>query len=287
MGKKAVTVTADPPLHTAEPFGTFRARWYERLVWAASDWSPLPASMRQRLRRRFARSVTGPFDVAEEGMNLRLYPAENYCDRVLFARRTLPEAAEHHALVPLLKPGMTFVDIGANVGSYSCFVGTRCGGDVTILAFEPHPRTFQKLLFNLAANQLPTGDVRNCGVGPQAMELDLWSDGGSNIGHTSMLKEGTANAAVSVRVPVVRLDEALANAGVAAIDLLKIDIEGFEDRALAPFFDAADPALYPAHILIEIAHAHLWERDLMVMLQERGYWEIFVTPENRLLSLTR
>ncbi|MEM1318193.1 MAG: hypothetical protein AAGF29_08015, partial [Pseudomonadota bacterium] len=113
-------------LDTTSDFGTYTARFSERLRWSASDWRVLPTSWRQKLRKRFARPVRGPFDINFEGMKLRLYPAENHCDRIIFGRSDLPERAEHEALLPLLTPGMVFVDIGANVGSYSCFVGTRC-----------------------------------------------------------------------------------------------------------------------------------------------------------------
>lgn len=239
---------------------------------------------RQKLRKHFARKVVGPFDLVHDGMKFRLYPAENYCDRVIFGRGNLPERTEHEALLPLIEPGMVFVDIGGNVGSYSAYVGTRLNGELTLLALEPHPRTFQKLLFNLRANGLSVEHVVNCGAGPERTDYELWSDGGSNIGHTSMLKAGTANPKISVRVPVVPLVELLDEHKIKRIDLLKIDIEGFEDRALAPFLDAANEALLPSHVLIEVAHKHLWERDLMAMFDERGYREIFRSDENRLLS---
>ena len=272
-------------LDTDQEFGRRKATFAEQLIWRACDWSALPQSLRQKLRKRFARKVTGPFDVDFEGMKFRLYPSENYCDRVIFGRRDLPERAEHEALLPLIFPGMVFVDIGANVGSYSTFVGTRSLSDLTLLAFEPHPRTHAKLLFNLTANGLPISNVLNCGVGPERATLKLWSDGGSNIGHTSMLKEGTSNAKVSVDVPVVPLVDMLTEKGIDNIDLLKIDIEGFEDRALAPFFDAASDELLPRHILIETAHQHLWERDVLGILRTRGYEQKFATAENLFMSL--
>ena len=249
-----------------------------------TDWSVLPQRLRQRLRKRFARPVAGPFDIQHYGMKFRLYPAENYCDRVLFGRAQMPEKVEHDALLSLLTPGMVFVDIGANVGSYSVFVGSHLNGDVSLVALEPHPRTFQKLLFNLQANGLPTDHVVNCGVGPKAEKLDLWSDGGSNIGHTSMLKEGTVNAQVNVSVQVFPLIDLLKDHDIESIDVLKIDIEGFEDRALAPFFDVAEDAFLPKHILLETAHQHLWERDLLDILDARGYETRFSTKENVLLS---
>ncbi|MFD0914977.1 FkbM family methyltransferase [Pseudahrensia aquimaris] len=270
-------------LDTNTSFGAHQSTFSQRLIWRVTDWPALPAGLRRRLRKRYARPVVGPFDVVHEGMKFRLYPAENYCDRVIFGRGRLPEKAEHDALLPYIKPSMVFVDIGANVGSYSAFVGTRAGGDVTLLALEPHPRTHAKLLFNLAANGLPVRHVVNCGVGEERGSLPLWSDGGSNIGHTSMLKEGTSNPAESVTVSVVPLLEILMERHIKAIDVLKIDIEGFEDRALAPFLDQADEDLLPKAVLIETVHRTLWKRDVLAMLGERGYTREFATRENELL----
>ena len=271
-------------LDTTSPFGKYRATFLERIRWSASDWRVMPATLRQQLRKRFARPVTGPFDVTFEGMKLRLYPAENHCDRIIFGRSDLPERAEHEALLPYLKPGMVFVDIGANVGSYSCFVGTRCGGDATLIALEPHPRTVEKLRFNLAANDLSVENVVQAAAGPAVTRMELWSDGGSNIGHTSLLPEGTANAKVSETVAVRPLLDILGEAGVSKIDLLKIDVEGFEDRALASFFDAAPDHLLPQHILIEVAHRLLWERDLLQIFAGKNYEVGFRTAENLLFS---
>ncbi len=277
-------VGANPAVDPTSPFGAFPPKTHERLVWKWSDWPLLPQKWRQRLRKRFARPISGPFDIEYNGMKFRLYPSENYCDRVLFGRSIMPEMAEHQALLPLLRPGMVFVDIGANIGSYSVFVGSHLKGDAKLVAFEPHPRTFQKLVFNFKANGLPTDYVLNCGVGPKVEKLELWSDGGSNIGHTSLLKEGTANAQVSVSVQVFPLIDLLNERGITSIDVLKIDIEGFEDRALAPFFDVAPDTLFPKHVLLETAHQSLWERNLLNMLDARGYKTRFSTKENLLLS---
>ena len=265
------------------PFGELKASFRQRLIWQLCDWRVLPARWRQKLRKRYARKVRGPFDVTLQGMNYRLYPAENYCDRVIFGRGELPEPVEHQAIASLVKPGMVFVDIGANVGSYSIFTGTLAHGDLILVAFEPHPRTFQKLISNLRFNDLPTDNVHNCGISGERDTLQLWSDKGSNIGHTSMLKEGTSNAKISVDVPVVPLLEVLRKAKIANVDLLKIDIEGFEDRALAPFLKEAHSSLLPKHILIETSHADLWETDLMSMFDELGYSVKFETAENQLL----
>ncbi len=278
------TMAAEQALDTATAFGGCRASVAERLIWQTADWRFLPQKWRQRLRKRFARPVRGPFDIIHDDLKFRLYPAENYCDRILFGRKKLPEQTEHDALLPLISPGVVFVDIGANIGSYSAFVGHHAGGNATLLAFEPHPRTHQKLLYNLKANGLPTDHVINAGIGASETVMTLWSDGGSNIGHTSLLTEGTSKAKIGVDVPVVTLLDTLNKYGIEKIDILKIDIEGFEDRALAPFLNHAPQELLPKHVLIEIAHQHLWEADLMAKLNELGYREQLATTDNRLFS---
>ena len=263
------------------PFGTRRLPRMAGAMWRAATW-PWPPRVKRRLRR-LARRRPGPFDVTVDGLRFRAYPAENYCDRVLVGQGRLPEPSEHAALCAYLAAGMTFVDIGANVGAYSVFVGHHAPG-AAILAFEPHPRTSAKLRFNLAANGIEA-QVIEAAVGP-AVEgggrMDLWSDGGGNIGHTSLLPQATSNAKVKVSVPVVPLAEALAERGIERVDVLKIDVEGFEDRALAPFLEAAPDALLPRAILLEHEHSVLWRSDLASMLAERDYRTAFESGQNRL-----
>ncbi len=219
-------------------------------------------------------------------MKFRLYPAENYCDRIIWARRRLPEAREHEALGVLVRPDTVFVDIGANIGTYSIHVGIKSGGTARILALEPHPRTFGKLVFNLRANGLDNVVARQVAVGAQAGKVDLWSDGGGNIGHTSVLKAGTSHAKVSVRVDTAPLAQLVGEAALPRIDILKIDIEGYEDRALMPYFRQVEPDMWPDVVLIETVHRHLWAEDLTGFLGDNGYRSIFQTPENLLLTRT-
>ena len=265
------------PLDLEAPFGAHPLPRGARALWRAATW-PWPPGMKRRLRR-LARRRPGPFDVALDGVKMRAYPAENYCDRVVVGQGRWPEPAEHEGLRPHLAPAMTFVDIGANVGAYALFVGAHAPG-ARILAFEPHPRTGAKLRFNLKANGLEA-EVIEAAVGP-AGTMDLWSDGGGNVGGTSLLPAATSNAKHKVSVPVRPLLDVLQERGVERVDALKIDVEGFEDRALAPFLDAAPPALLPRVVLLEHEHADFWERDLHAMLGGAGYAVGFETRQNRL-----
>lgn len=273
-------------LDTQSPFGRYRKHSFKRLVWAICDAPVFSTGTRQKLRKKFARKLKGPFDVEFCRIRWRLYPEENYCDRVIFARKSLPEQAEHEALIDIIKPGMTFVDVGANIGSYSLFVAEKSGNTAHIVALEPHPQTFQKLQFNLQINSVENATALQLASGPKRTMLQLWSDGGSNIGHTSILKEGTSNPKISVDVDVVPLVEILAGQGVENIDLLKIDIEGFEDQVLTPFFQTANKTLWPKHLLIETAHRSIWQDDVVDWMDQAGYRVVFQTKENLLLKLS-
>ncbi len=272
-------------LDTQTPFGTHGAHRLKRLVWTICDAPVFSPRLRRKLRKAFARKLKGPFDLRFAGINWRLYPEENYCDRVIFARNKLPEQTEHEALADIIKPDMVFVDIGANVGSYSLYVAQKSANSAMIIALEPHPHTFQKLGYNLAANRIDNATTLQLASGPRREKMQLWSDGGSNIGHTSVLKQGTSNPKIFVEVNVVPLAEIIADTGIDHIDLLKIDIEGFEDQVLSPYFDCTGKDLWPKYVLIETAHRKLWKNDVVGRMKDEGYETVFQTDENVLLAL--
>ena len=68
---------------------------------------------------------------------------------------------------------------------------------------------------------------------------------------------------------------------------LKIDIEGYEDKALIPFFHKAKKSLFPTNILIEHSGKQFWENDLIKFLLELGYKKVFKNKSNLALSLKR
>lgn len=271
------------PLDTTTAFGRRAANRFARAVWALTVSGDIPQPRRKAIRKHFAKRCAGPFDVEAGGIAFRVYPAENRDDRMLVGLGELPEAEEHALIAPFLKPGMVFVDIGANVGTYALYVATRAGPTARVIAFEPHPRTFAKLAYNLEANGATNVDAKNLAIAAEAGTMDLHSDGGGNIGHASLLREGAGAVRSTQAVPVAPLATVLADEGVGKVDLLKIDVEGFEDRALLPLFDQAPERLWPKAILIETVLASLWQRDCLAVLADKGYRRAGETAENVLL----
>ncbi len=77
----------------------------------------------------------------------------------------------------------------------------------------------------------------------------------------------------------------MAAEGVTRIDLLKIDIEGFEDRASMPFFRKTERSLWPKAISIEHAGRAHWAEDCRAFMTANGYSVYKTTEYNTLLSL--
>lgn len=122
-----------------------------------------------------------------------------------------------------LRPGDLFVDIGANVGSYSLLAAAAGARSI---AFEPVPSTFKALTDNIRLNGLSDQiDARQIAIGARRETLIFTSDEDTMNHVAGSNEEGKA----TVQVDVQTLDEAL---GDQHPILLKIDVEGFESNVL-------------------------------------------------------
>lgn len=136
----------------------------------------------------------------------------------------LHEFEDMSFVVHLLRHDDLFVDIGANIGSYTILAGAVAGA--RCLAFEPIPHTYGHLVRNINLNGI--GDVvtaRNIGIGRIEGELRFTS-ALDTVNHVLGERE---ESATSIAVPIKTLDEAI---GVARPSVIKIDVEGFETSVI-------------------------------------------------------
>lgn len=128
-----------------------------------------------------------------------------------------------------LKAGGTFVDVGANVGVFTV-VGSRLVGPTgRVLAIEASPGIRPFLEHNLKANscsnsRMITKAVADNGPG----KIDFWQAPGDRFGMGSLAPQFAGSP---VAVDVDTIDHILAEAAVDRVDVLKIDVEGFEAAA--------------------------------------------------------
>jgi FkbM family methyltransferase len=123
----------------------------------------------------------------------------------------------------LLRPDDHFVDVGANVGSYTILAAGAVGARVT--AIEPIASTFALLEQNILLNKL-SDRVRAVQCGASNAEASLrFSIDLDCMNHVVAMGENLSH----VEVPVTTLDKLLSN---DAPTLLKIDVEGYESAVL-------------------------------------------------------
>lgn len=154
--------------------------------------------------------------------------ADKWIERLMWA------GAYERELVNLFKkvlmPGMNVLDLGANIGYFSVLAAGLVGSSGQVHAFEPAPTCFARLRNNLAA--FPWAHAHSIAVGDEPGAACFhFSDNENESGWGSLLSEGDASTQTTT-VPVVSLDAWAHEQAIRRVDLIKMDVEGGEYRAL-------------------------------------------------------
>jgi FkbM family methyltransferase len=272
----------DGQLAPAEPeFGTLKPRRALRTALLLTRHIPgvWPGKTVASIIKDLVWSSVGPaVDVDVFHCRMRLHPHDNLCEkRVLFTPQFF-DASERRFLSERVRPGFTFVDIGANVGAYSLYVGRLCGGSGRIVAVEPDPVIYSRLRYNVDANDLGIITTVPSAVSDETGFVELYLND-HNRGQNSLV----VGAGSALLVPAVTLLELLDAHDIARSDCLKIDIEGAEERVFARFLRDAAPERHPRSIILE----QIRDRDLSPaaeLLLSHGYRILQRTRMNLILE---
>jgi len=183
-------------------------------------------------------------DFTFRGANFRLLLNDNTTEQALLLNGEYNEG-ELDFLSEGLASGGVFVDVGANIGLFTLPLALKAS---RVLAIEADPLIEQRLAANLAANAFDNVTVAAVAVGDHTGQVSFIRDA-ENLGHNRVGEGG------QVTVPIRLLLDVVREAGIERIDAFKIDVEGFEDKVLDPFFATAPRALWPRRVVIEKLHA--------------------------------
>jgi FkbM family methyltransferase len=154
------------------------------------------------------------------------------------------------------------VDVGANWGYFTLMAAELVGRSGRVLAVEPDPRMFALLQRNLSLNGLSQVDAVACAAGAdrETRWLHGYADGAENRGVSRIRAgAGTADGVTAFAVRTAPLDLLLDERNIGAVDLIKIDVEGFEADVLGGMADGLATQRY-RRIVIELHPALLAER---------------------------
>jgi len=205
------------------------------------------------------------------------------CQQLL--RRGEREPEQRFILEREIKPGMTVLDLGANVGYYTVMMARLAGEGARVLAVEPFPGNFSLLKRNLALNGL-SAQVETCpiAIGAQDGEQPLllaercnWHSlhdpaVGSDAPWCERYRRRMAGSCV---VATLTLPSYLADK--PPVELMRMDLEGYEVEILRGVLRLPVHLASRLHILFEThpEFYHPRRNDLRSVLEElchrRGY----------------
>lgn len=189
--------------------------------------------IRRGVRERVLRAIAGPskqpdtpFEAPFFGMRYQ-GRRSSYIDwNVWFYGSYETEILELIRAVLADRPGSVFFDVGANVGHHTLFASRHAQ---MVHAFEPFEPVRRALLEKLAANGLTNVAVHAFGLGDTTVSLPYAAPVGANQGSGRFLQPLEEAPAGDV-LPIVKGDEFAA--GLARLDMVKIDVEGFEPQVI-------------------------------------------------------
>lgn len=194
------------------------ATW--RKIVAAFDHHHVPTPFTIRFR---------PKDIAEveiDGATLMIDTAD-----ISVSQPIVDGTYEPHLLAfvrGFLKPGMTFVDVGANVGLYSVLAAGLVGPTGRVVSVEPNSENCRLLLTSAARNRQNQIELHPLACGMERGHAVIRTALGSNGGFIAGVDDAVLDPTAMV-VAVAPLDELVSG----SVDLIKVDVEGAEALVFA------------------------------------------------------
>jgi FkbM family methyltransferase len=203
---------------------TLTIKHFQPLSRAHQSWRTLRHETLRRLR-------VPSYVVSAQGARFRI-DTTDFIDRcvAMFGIWDQPQL-EQLAAVARARGIDALLDIGANTGFYSVMFAIKklCP---RIVAFEPDPGNYARLMANLRLNDLTDQiEVVPLALGDRAGEARLYEGGSHNRGESTIAVPEQTPQDRSHQVRVARLDDLYAFSGQRLI--LKIDVEGYEFEVLA------------------------------------------------------
>lgn len=186
-------------------------------------------TLKGRINRLLQKMVLRLYEGGQATGLLSTGPGRILFDRAYHLYKNWLEAGPVERLRPLVAPGSTVVDIGANIGFFTVRFARWTGPKGRVLAFEPEAENFRRLSEALLRHR-QTGWVEaiQAAIGERTGRARLRL----NPMHPGDHRLTNEENEYDMDVPLVRLDDILAARGWPALSLVKIDVQGAEERVL-------------------------------------------------------
>ena len=173
-----------------------------------------------------------------------------------------------------LKTGDVFIDIGANIGSYSLIASELVKDKGKVISFEPTKLCYRKLNDNISLNKLNNIKTEKLAVYHQSGFINLHISNSDNLGMSSILHHDAEIGNIE-KVETITLDKYIIDNKISKINLIKLDIEGAEYYALKGMLNTLEK--YKPNIIIEISpdvlsSGEISRDDILNLLKSINYF---------------
>lgn len=181
---------------------------------------------RDRAFELLSRTLPGEIVVTVDGLRFAVDTRE--CTQRDFAVSGHLEPLTAAAVRRLLAPSGTFVDVGAHVGLLAMVAAQAAGPAGRVIAIDPQVENIERIERNAALNGFRNVTTMQIACGSTAGTVALHRQRPTDRSRLSLVAHEPSATAETFEVPLVRLDAAV----TGPIDVLKIDVEGFELEVL-------------------------------------------------------
>lgn len=133
------------------------------------------------------------------------------------------------ALFSLVRCNDVVIDVGTNIGDVLLNCAKAVGPQGRVYGFEPDPMNFQRCMRNIQINKFGNITMSAKGLGHVNAECDLHVTSSRNRGANRISVDSHGG---TTRIKIGTLDEFIVEQAIERIDLIKIDVEGFEMNVL-------------------------------------------------------
>lgn len=253
------------------PYWSYRLilSWYRGILFNFPNFLKKSYAYVVFREKTLLRIPTGNFDIY-------VNPKNGHTDSMLFVNKSRDKEVTD-VMDFYLHDGSTFIDIGANIGYETLWGAKRVGEHGKVISFEPIPQIAAQLRESLVCNKLTNVLLIQKGVSDVAEKVTIFLND-KDAGSSSILNNQPNAQEISIET--ITLDKAL-NA-TEKIDLIKIDVEGYEPQVLygadtiltkftPPIVFEYQPYLYKSH----------YKNILSLLIEQYGYSLYHLEAKNK------
>lgn len=177
-----------------------------------------------------------------------------------------------------LKPGDTFVDVGANIG-YFTLLASRCVGESgRVVAIEPAPEHLRALESNLRLNSVGNVRIVEAAVSDRRSTATLFSGPECHSGLSTIIADEASRQGLEAEceVPTVTLSDTLDPDELESARIVKIDVEGSEWPVVNGMDRLLSSGRRDLEVMVEVAPERMTQYgkspdDMIRLFSENGF----------------